>query len=350
MPETVRVGVIGTGIGVAHIEALRQTPGAEVVAVCSAQAARAQAVAARFNIPRATDDYHELLDAAVDAVVIATPPALHARQGLDAIAAGKHVFCEKPLATSLDEARALRDAARQAGIVHAINFQMRFTPPFARAAELVRDGYLGRLVVADARITMNPIDYLQSPHWSTSKAGWFTDAEQAGGLLAGSAGPHLIDLLLWYGGPIVAVAAQAAVTRPVVPLAGGATATAISAEDVFLVLARFADGGLATGRGVPVVYHQGGFSLELNGVAGTLAIAGGVLHGATAQDQALAPLPAPTGAPHDRVAIASRFIAAIRDGGPAPAPNFEDGVAVQAVLAAIRDAASSEQWIAVPKD
>lgn len=343
----VRVGVIGTGVGVAHIEALRQVPGVEVRAVCSAQAARAEAVAARFDIPRATTDYRDLLSPDIDAVVVATPPALHAPMGLDALAAGKHLFCEKPLALSPAEARALRDAARAAGLIHMLNHQLRFAPAYARAAELAREGYLGRLTVADARITMNPVDYLHSPAWSTSKAGWFTDAAQAGGILAGSAGPHLVDLLLWYGGPIAAVAAQIAVTRPAVTLTGGAEVRDISAEDAFLVLARFGGGGLATIRGVPVAYHGGGFALELNGVAGALAVDGGRLRGATVADDALADIALPADTPPDRVVIATRFVDAIRVGGPSPAPNFDDGVAVQAVLAAILQAARTGVWVEV---
>ena len=197
MPDRVRIGVVGTGIGVTHVEVLRQVPGAEVVAICSAQLERARAVAERFSIPRATDNYRELLGPDVDALVLATPPALHAPMGLQALAVGKHLLCEKPLAASLDEARALRDAARAAGVVHMVNFQLRFAPGYARAHELLRDGYLGRLALADARIAINPVDYLRAPFASGSKVAWFTDAAQTGGLLGSSAGPHLADLLLW---------------------------------------------------------------------------------------------------------------------------------------------------------
>src|SRR3712207_5564590 len=105
MTQPIRVGVVGTGIGVTHIEVLRDVPGVEVVAVCSAQVERARAVAERFGIPRATADYRDLLGPDVDALVLATPPALHAPLGLDALAAGKHLFCEKPLAADLAGAR-----------------------------------------------------------------------------------------------------------------------------------------------------------------------------------------------------------------------------------------------------
>ena len=347
MADVVRVGVIGTGIGVAHVQALQEVPGAAVAAICSAQGARAEEVAGRFGVPRATDDYRDLLGPGIDAVVIATPPALHARMGLDAIAAGKHVLCEKPLAASLAEARALRDAVHRAGVIHVVNFQLRFAAPYARAAELARGGYLGRLAVADARISINPVDYLRGPDWSPSKAAWFTDAAQAGGLLVGSAGPHLVDLLAWLGGRVEAVAARTAVTRPVVGPGDGGAAREVSAADAFLGLLRYAGGGLATIRGVPVAYHGGGFALELNGTEGTLVVEGGALRGATAADEAPADIPLPSGAPRDRVAIAARFVEAIRAGGPAPAPNFEEGVAAQAVLDALAEAARTGRWVAV---
>ena len=347
MAGEVRVGVIGTGIGVAHIEALQQVAGVRVAAICSAQGSRAAAVAGRFDIPRATADYRDLLGDDIDAVVIATPPALHLAMGRDAFAAGKHVLCEKPLAASLAAARELCAAARAAGRVQMVNYNMRFAAPFARARALLDEGYLGDLALADARITMNPIDYLRSPNWSDSKAGWFTDAVQGGGILAGSAGPHLVDFLLWYGGDIAEVATQLAVSRQEVPLADGTVVRDITGEDTFVVLARFAGGGMATIRGVPVAYHGGGFSLELHGTRGSLVIERGTLRGATDRDRDLADIPLPANATQDRVAIARRFIDAVRASDTAAVPTFADGLAVQSVLDASLTAAREGRWVTV---
>jgi predicted dehydrogenase len=348
MAEPVRVGVIGTGIGVAHIEALRRVPEAMVVAVCSAQQERAEAIARRFRIRHATTDYHDLLGADIDAVIVASPPALHLPIARDAIAAGKHVFCEKPLTVTLDDARVLHELARQAGVVHMLNHQQRFMAPYARAKVLLDKGFIGDLTIADARMVFNPVDYLRSPSWSDSKAGWFTDAAQGGGIMSGSAGPHLIDLLLWYGGPIAAVAAQTAVTQPAIPLRDGREARDINAADAFIVLVRFAHGGMGTIRGIPVGYHQtSGFGLDLHGTAGSLLVEHGGLRGATAGDDDLAELPLPDDIPQDRVVIAGIFIDAVRAGGPSPTPNFADGVAVQALLAAAETAARTGEWVNV---
>jgi len=347
MAGEVRVGIIGTGIGVAHIEALQQVAGVRVAAICSAQAARAAAVAGRFDIPKATTDYRDLLGDDIDAVVIATPPALHLAMGRDAFAAGKHVFCEKPLAASLEEARELFKAAQAAGRVQMVNYNMRFAAPYAKARALLDGGYLGDLALADARITMNPSDYLRSPNWSDSKSGWFTDAAQGGGILAGSAGPHLVDFLLWFGGDITEVATTTAVTRPEVTLADGTVVRDISGEDAFVVLARFAGGGMATIRGVPVAYHGGGFSLELHGTRGSLVIERGKLRGATDHDRDLADIPLAADAAQDRVAIAQRFIDAVRANDTAAAPTFDAGLAAQTVLEASLTAAREGRWVAV---
>lgn len=344
MATTVRIGVIGTGIGTEHIRAFKQAPGAVVAAVCSAQRERAEATAGTFGIPRATTDYRDLLGTDVDAVVITTPPALHLRMTLDAIAAGKHVFCEKPLAASLAEAVAMRDAAEASGVVHMINHQTRFGPTYAEMHRLMAAGYLGTPTLADARVSHNPADYLRGPMWSTSKVNWFIDAAQGGGILAGSAGPHLFDLLRWCWGEVEAVTCTASVTVPAVTLADGRELTGITAPDGFIALLRFVNGAMATVRGVPIAYHRGGFSFEFNGTVGALLVTHSDLKGATADDPAPQELPVPDG-PQDRVGIARRFVRAIQEGERDAAPTFRDGVAVQAILDALNEAIATRAWV-----
>jgi len=344
--KTVRVGIIGTGIGAEHIRALQHAPGAVIAAVCSAQRERAEAIARQFDVPHATTDYRDLLGPDVDAVVITTPPALHWQMALDAIAAGKHVFCEKPLAATLAEAVEMRDAAEAAGVVHMINHQTRFGATYAEMQRRIAAGYLGAPTFADARINLNPADYLRGSLWSTSKAGWFTDAAQGGGVIAGSAGPHLFDLLRWVWGEVDAVTCTASVTVPTITLADGREVSGITAPDGFVALLRFVNGATATVRGMPVAYHRGGFSFEFNGTAGALLATHTDLRGATADDPAPQEIPVPD-APQDRVGIATRFIRAIQDGETDAAPNFNDGVAVQVILDALDAAMATQSWVAL---
>jgi len=344
--DRIRIGIIGTGFGAQHIEFFRQIDGVDVTAIASAQAVRAEAMAERHGIPFATSDYQELFDQ-VDAVVIVSPPQMHAQMALDAIALGKHVFCEKPLAATLAQARLMRDAAvKSPDIACMVNFQQRFTAHFGEAARLVANGSVGRLVMADMRVTMNPVDYLAADIWSDSKSAWFSQASQGGGLLASSVGPHLIDLLAWIAGPVVEVSCRTTTLLRDITLPDGTLVPNIDAEDGFVLLARCANNALLTIRGVPVVYGGGEWSLELHGDAGSLIVAGTELRVARPGDAAPAAIaqPAPI---NPRTAIAQRFIDAIRSGVPSPTPTFDDGLTCQAILEAALGSARDGGWVAV---
>lgn len=347
--DNIRIGVIGTGFGVQHVEFFRQIAGVEVTAIASAQEARARDALERYGIPFATGNYQELFDH-TDAVVIVSPPQLHAQMALDAIARSQHVFCEKPLAATLAQARLMRDAAANApGIVCMTNFQQRFTAHFGEAARRVSNGSLGTLVMADMRVTSNPVDYISAAVWSDSKSGWFARADQGGGLLASSVGPHLIDLLAWIAGPVAEVACRTTTTRRAITLPDGTLVPNIDAEDGFILLARCVNDALLTIRGVPVTYGGNEWSLELHGDVGSLIVVGSELRTAGAGDSAPTAIeqPMPVNA---RLAIAQRFIDAIRSGAPSPAPTFEDGLTCQAILEAALQSARAGGWVSVTSD
>jgi predicted dehydrogenase len=322
--------------------------GVTVAGIASARAERASAVAERLDIPFATADYHALLDH-VDAIAIVTPPHTHAQIAVDAIARGIHVFCEKPLAGTLAQARLMRDAAANApDVVCMTNFQQRFTAHFSTAARMVHAGDLGQLVMADMRVTMNPVDYLAGAIWSDSKADWFSQAEQGGGLLASSVGPHLVDLLNWMAGEIAEVACRTTTSRRDITLPDGTVVPGIDAEDGFILTARTVSGALLTIRGVPVAYGGNEWDLELHGNAASLIVAGSELRLAASGAQAPAAIEQPTPV-NPRTAIASTFIDAIRAGGSSPTPTFEDGLACQAVLEAALVSAQTRDggWVSL---
>src|SRR5262249_15496909 len=110
------------------------------------QPARTEMTRARYGFERASDHWEDLVkDPAVEALDNCLPNHLHLEPCLAAIRAGKHVFCEKPLGRSAAEARRLRDAAKQAGIVHMVGFNYRFLPAVQLARRLIDEGRLGRL-------------------------------------------------------------------------------------------------------------------------------------------------------------------------------------------------------------
>src|SRR3989475_2867960 len=131
----IRVGVCGLGfIGPVHLEILRRIEHVTVNAISSAAPARAEAVAERFGVPRIYEKHEDLIvDPAIDAVHICTKNHSHARLAKMAMEAGKHVLCEKPLATTEEDGRSLATLAAEKGGVYAVNHQYRYYPMIQQA-------------------------------------------------------------------------------------------------------------------------------------------------------------------------------------------------------------------------
>ena len=142
---TVRWGVLGAaGINAATAPAIVAADGAELTAIASRTAARAEEAAARFGAGRAVEGYDALLaDPGIDAVYIPLPNAFHHEWVLRAAAAGKHVLCEKPMAITAADAREMADACRAAGVLLAEAFMYAHHPRYARIADLIDTGELG---------------------------------------------------------------------------------------------------------------------------------------------------------------------------------------------------------------
>lgn len=147
-----RWGILGAArIARSYTAAIRESCNGELASVAARDPARAQSFAAEHGIPRAAASYEALLeDPRIDAVYIALPNALHAEWSTRALQAGKHVLCEKPLATSAREAEQMREAADASGRVLAEAIMYRLHPVNIEAIRLLRSGTIGELVAADA--------------------------------------------------------------------------------------------------------------------------------------------------------------------------------------------------------
>ena len=143
----INIAVIGTGrMGSVHVRNLaRLIPEANLVAVCDIRLEVAQAVADECDISRIVRDYHELLtDQSIEAVLIATTTSTHSAILKDVAAAGKHIFCEKPLALDLPGIDAALLAVERAGVKLQVGFNRRFDKSFQRVHEIVDSGQIGR--------------------------------------------------------------------------------------------------------------------------------------------------------------------------------------------------------------
>ena len=181
-------GIVGTGRGSSELVAPARAAceGAELVGVVSRDEGRAAELAGRHGRARALTSYDELLaDPSVDVVYIGTPNAHHADQIVAAAGAGKHVFCDKPLATSIEDARRAVDAADAAGVKLGVNFQTRYHDVVAEIRELIGAGAIGEVLIVQCEL---------SPGRKPLR-GWRTDPELAVLGTTNNLGVHAYDLL-----------------------------------------------------------------------------------------------------------------------------------------------------------
>ena len=194
--KTIRAAIIGTGfMGEAHAEALRRVPGVEVTAVASHRQAHAGALAARWGVPFATDDWRAAVDRAdVDVVHDCTPNDLHVEVNRAALEAGKHVVSEKPLTTTVQDAEALVRLAAETGLVAAVNFNYRFYPLVQHARALVESGDVGRVHVVHGQ-------YVQDWLLRETDYNWRVEAPAGGASRAfADIGSHWCDLVQFVTG------------------------------------------------------------------------------------------------------------------------------------------------------
>ncbi|WP_370296718.1 Gfo/Idh/MocA family protein [Rossellomorea marisflavi] len=191
--KPLKIGVIGCG-SIAkhrHIPEYMANEHAEIVAVCDIVKDRAEEMAERIGA-KAYTDYRDLLkDESIAAVSVCTPNALHAPISIDALKAGKHVLCEKPMATSTEEAQAMIDAANQAGRKLMIGHNQRFVPSHQKAKELISKGEAGKIYSF-----RTAFGHGGPEGWSVDgKDSWFFRKEEAFIGAMGDLGVHKTDLM-----------------------------------------------------------------------------------------------------------------------------------------------------------
>ena len=222
--SSLRAAVVGTGfVGVVHVDALRRL-GIEVSGVVGSTPERAAAK----GLAPVYDSYEALLsDDRVDVVHLTTPNQLHYPQVKQALAAGKHVICEKPLAMTSGESAELVELAERSGLVHCTNFNLRFYPVLQEARERVRSGDVGDVWHVHGGYLQ---DWLATPEdWN-----WRLEPEKGGALRAvGDIGSHWMDLAQFLTGlRVVEVFADLATAIPVRRRPVGEVETFASAADV----------------------------------------------------------------------------------------------------------------------
>jgi predicted dehydrogenase len=230
MSRRFRVAVIGAGIGAAHVEGLRENQeGYQVAVVCDLDASRAETLAASVPGAAVESAYGAVLARSdIDLVDICTPPYLHLDAIEAALAAGKHVLCEKPLVGSLAQVERVMRAAEQANRMVVPVYQYRYGNGLARLRRLIDAGLTGRSLVASIVTHWNRGPEYYDVRWRGRKA------TELGGAILGHV-IHLHDLLTFTMGPVRRVFAKVA-TR----------VNAIETEDCAAICLEMASGALVT--------------------------------------------------------------------------------------------------------
>jgi predicted dehydrogenase len=359
----IRVGIIGVGWGsVVQVPAFRAVPEYEVVALCSRRPERVAVAGERMAVADRSSDCRSFVARAdLDLISVCTPVDLLVEQTVAALVAGKHVLCEKPVAVTEADARAMRDAAETSGRAHAVCFENRYDPMRLAIWELVRDGFLGDPYYARIASTG---DYWHPSHGLQSE--WMYRVDEGGGYLMGMAS-HDIDFLHCLFGAPAAVCADVRTTVPQRTRPDGSVLE-VDADDTSVLVLRMANGLLATLATSVVGLGSNRRELELLGGDGAISIDGSIMGGeqdttvrAVHVDRkgevavaASTRMPR-SGAelPRRRAAGAIRSLALMLEdwlpafeGEPAPGvPTLRDGWLVQAVVDAARRSAAGEGWV-----
>jgi predicted dehydrogenase len=349
---TIRIAILGTGgMAANHARAFAAMDGVEVVAGIDSRPDVLAAFQAAHGIGRGFPSLQAALDwGAFDAVTNVTPDAAHFPTTMPCLAAGKHVLCEKPLATNAADAQAMADAAAAAGVVGMVNLSYRSVPALIAAAAMVARGDIGTVRHVEASYLQS---WLVQPAWGDWKteAQWLWRLSSAHGSkgVLGDVGIHILDFATHAAGlPAAQVACQLA-TFDKAP--GGRIGDyTLDANDSATMQLRLANGALAVITATRFAAgHLNDLSLRLFGDQGGLEVSfeRGVstLRACTAPDLETALWrdivcpPVPT--------VYDSFVAAIRGEGPAD-PSFARGAELQRLLDAAEAAARTGQPQTLP--
>ena len=188
-----KVGVIGLKMGYSHLLGYRDNPNAEIKGVCDLDSSLLEKAAKEFKPQIVTSDYRDLLKAKeIDAISVATPDALHKEQSVEAMKAGKHVLCEKPMALSLEECKEIVKTAEQTKTKFMIGQICRFTTAFKLAKKLIGEGEIGDLFYVES-------EYAHYYGFAEGVGGWRKSGKILREPFLGG-GCHAVDLLRWIAG------------------------------------------------------------------------------------------------------------------------------------------------------
>jgi predicted dehydrogenase len=368
--KSLKFGIVGSGyMAKTHSLALRNIEGflwpnmprIEMVRLADIDARLAEESARRWGWAEATTDWKQITRADdIDVVVIITPNDSHEEIASDAFANGKHVFCEKPLASSAASAKRMAEAASRSGKVNMVNFVYRCWPAVQFARKLVESGELGELRHFEGHFFQ---DYANAPDLPYA---WRFDSARAGAGAGGDLGSHISDIAVALVGPIARVAAS---SRTYFPLrVEGAAMRNVTVDDMMTTLVEFRSGATGSIHSCwAATGHKSDLAFTLIGSKGALSFSwerNNEIHLYTEAEQkdrngfrrimigGIHPEAEPfwyaqgqgLGYGEAFVITARRLIEAIQKNDTSASPSFAEAAHINAVIEATVKAAATRQW------
>jgi len=236
--DTLRIAIAGTGFGQKYAIGLAAQPEVEIVGVFSRRLERAQAMAKTFGIPTATRNFEELLQIPyLNAVAVVTPNNTHAEFIQEAIRARKHVICDKPLALDGDQAEELSQLAETVGVRNVTFVPYRFSPASIAVKAGIDAGHVGRTISVRAGWA---VDMRDEP------LRWRFQRKLSGAGVAADLGAHILDLLMWWVGPIRRVLGRCNTLVPERPSEVGGRRRPVDVPDECWALLEFDGPGIGS--------------------------------------------------------------------------------------------------------
>jgi len=356
------IGIVGTGFARnTQIPGFRDCMGAKVVAIASRHQDRAASVAQEFGIEKVARDWQELVSLNdVDLVSIVTPPSTHMEITLAALAQGKAVLCEKPMALNAAEAQRMTEAAAARGVLALIDHELRFLNSRRTMRAMLQSGAIGSIRHCNY-VFRSDYRGIADRAWD-----WWSDVGMGGGTL-GAIGSHVIDSYRWIlGTEITEVLGMLATHITERPEKASGEMRLVTSDDEAKLLFRFADGPFnrgATGAASLSVVESGSYEnrLEFYGSTGALMVeetgelwhspaGSGAWRPVQVDQDHMAPGMRQSSWSRGFTAFSGAIVEALRSGKKTvkDAATFADGLRVQRVLDAARESHKSGRWVQVP--
>jgi predicted dehydrogenase len=348
--KTIRVGIVGASPNYgwakrAQIPALMSLPEFEIAAVCTSNPETAIESAKHFRIAKAFHDYRELVkDPQIDLISVCVRAPLHHDVVMAALKAGKHVYCEWPLAANLSQAEQMAAAARKSGVRHMVGLQGRCDPAVLRLRQLFKEGYVGQVLGCNMSLYVSGTIHLNTRNT------W--EAERSNGAHALSiGGGHTLDILTFCLGDFAEISAQVSTQLRHRRVQETEDRVAVTSPDHILITGYLESGAAASASIAYIPWQGSGWNIEIYGTNGTLRassisypqLSAVEIKGGRGGDKSLQEIPFAgyhrgTFSGIEPLAVAEMFKRLYKGiiQGEGVTPNFEDGLKLHRLLEVIQ--------------